>query len=149
MAATLTGWRAYAEARGDSAPTDASDDDAQAALVRGQDHVRFRYVANLISGYAGAEFTPTGHDLPLQEEAAYIAASLELATPGFFSTTYTPDQQKVLTKVGEIGWTPIVREGRVYGAMPHSAKLDALFEPFVFDRNRPSMRFASIGGPLK
>lgn len=147
MAATLTGWRAYATARGDSAPADADDVPAQAALTRGQDHVRMRYAANLLSAFSAADFTPTGHDLPLQEEAAYIAASLELATPGLFSTTYTPDQQKVLTKVGNIAWQPLSDKGSVYGAMPVSTKIEALFEPYVFDRNRPSMAFSSIGGP--
>jgi len=146
MAATLTGWRAYATARGDDAVTAAQDTPATAALTRGRDHVRMRYAANLLGSYAATDFTPTGHDLPLQDEATYIAASLELATPGFFSTTYTPDQQKVLTKVSEIGWTPIASEGRIYGAMPHSAKLDALFEPYVLDRNRPGMALLSIGG---
>lgn len=146
MAATLAGWRAYATARGDSAPADATDALATAALTRGQDHVRLRYAPNLTGSYAAADFTPTGHDLPLQEEAAYIAASLELATPNFFATTYTPDQQKVLTKVEGIAWTPLSAKGSIYGSMPVSTKIEALFEPYVFDRNRPGMQFAAIGG---
>ena len=147
MYGTLAAWRAYATARGDNAPTAAEDADATAALVRGSDHVRLRYVANLFTGY-GADLTPSGHDLPLSEEAAYIAASLELANPGFFSTTYTPDQLKVLTKVEGISWTPLLTGGQVYGSMPVASKIEALFEPYVTDRNAPGVTFLSVGGPL-
>lgn len=60
--------------RGDNAPTAANDGTATAALVRGSDMARLRYVANLLPGY-GIDFTPTGFDMPMVEEAAYIAAS--------------------------------------------------------------------------
>jgi len=145
MYGTLVGWRAYALARGDSAPTDASDTLASAALVRASDYVRSRYIVNLASPNA-ADTTPSGYTLPLGEEGAYIAASFELETPGFFSKTFTPAQQKVLTKAGSVSWT-VVGEGAsgIYGASPTSTLLDAFFRPFIFDRDKPSFGLMSVG----
>lgn len=145
MYGTIAGWRAYATARGDNAPTAATDANATAALVRASDYVRARYIANLFSSNT-ADTIPSGYTLPLGEEGAYIAASFELATPGFFSKTYTPAQQKVLTKAGSVSWT-VVGEGAsaIYGAMPTSTLLDAYFRPFVFDRNKPSFNMLSVG----
>ncbi len=129
MAATLAGFRAYALARGDNAPTLASDALALAALVRGSDMIRLRYVANLC-GY-DITLVPDGSDLPIIEEAAYIAASLELANPGFFSTTYTEAQSKVLTEVKGIKWTVVGKTGGAYAYMPSSSLIDALFAPYL------------------
>lgn len=129
MAATLAGFRAYALARGDNAPTLASDVLALAALVRGSDMIRLRYVANLC-GY-DITLVPDGSDLPIIEEAAYIAASLELATPGFFSRTYTSAESKVLTQVGTIHWTVVGKTGGAYAYMPSSSLIDALFAPYL------------------
>lgn len=109
---TLTAWRTYASARGNTEPANTPDVDANAALERASDYVRTRYVLRFASGY---DETAEGVD-----EATYIAASLELATPGFFATTFTPGQAKVLTKVADIQWTPLERSG----SMPKGA--DAL-----------------------
>lgn len=128
MYGTLEGFRAYALARGDNAPTAASDQLATAALVRGSDMVRLRYVANLC-GYDIASI-PNGSDLPIVEEAAYIAASLELATPGFFSRTFTPAEQKVLTAVDTIKWTVVGNASGANAAMPTSTLIDALFAAY-------------------
>lgn len=147
MYGSLTGWRAYALARGDSAPTDATDASATAALVRGSDMIRLRYVANLLPGY-GVDFTPAGFDLPLVEEAAYIAASLELATPGFFSKTYTAAEQKVLTEVKGIKWTVTGDSSATYSAMPVSTLIEAMFEPYIIDRDAAGFMLQSIGGPV-
>lgn len=144
MYGTLEGWRAYATARGDNAPTTANDALATAALVRGSDHVRFRYVANLLTGY-GVDFTPTGHDLPIAEEGAYIAASLELATPGFFTKTFTAAEQKVLTGVGSIKWTVTGEASGTYAAMPVSTSIHALFEPYIIDRDADQFMMMSVG----
>jgi len=94
---TIGSWRAYALARGDSAPTDASDPDATSALQRASDYIRLRYVMRY-------SLTETSEAVI---EAARIAASLELAEPGFWSKTFTPSQTKVLTKVDAISWTPV------------------------------------------
>ena len=145
MFGTIEDWRSYATARGDSAPTDASDALATAALVRGSDMIRLRYLPNLIAGGYAADFTPDGSDLPLTEESAYIAASLELATPGFFSKTWTASEQKVLTGVDSIKWTVVGDAKGTYAAMPVSTLIDALFEPYVIDRNADGFMFKSIG----
>lgn len=144
MYGTIDDWRSYATARGDNAPTAASDDDATAALTRASDMIRLRYVPNLLTGY-GVDFTPDGSDLPLTEEAAYIAASLELATPGFFSKTFTASEQKVLTEVKGIKWTVVGKADGIYAAMPVSTLIEALFEPYVIDRNADGFMFKSIG----
>lgn len=144
MQGSLAGWRAWALARGDSAPTEAADAAALAALVRGSDHVRRRYIANLLPGFT-ADTTPDGHDLPLGEEGAYIAASLELATPNLFSRTYTPAEQKVLTGVGSIRWTPVGGADKTYAASPSSTALENLFEPFIQDRDRPGFLLTTAG----
>lgn len=144
MYGTIADWRSYAAARGNNAPTAASDTLATAALVRGSDMIRLRYVANLLPGY-GIDFTPTGFDMPLVEEAAYIAASLELATPGFFSKTYTAAEQKVLTAVGSIKWTVVGNATGTYGAMPVSTLIDALFWPYITDPDAAGFMVMSIG----
>lgn len=127
---TLAGFRAYALARGDNAPTAASDIAATAALMRGSDMIRLRYVANL----CGYDITsiPAGSDLPIVEEAAYIAASLELTTPGFFSKTYTGAESKVLTEVKGIKWTVVGKSEGAYAYMPSSSLIDALFGPYMY-----------------
>ena len=146
MYGTLAGFRAYAVARGNTAPTTASDADATAALVRATDYVRARYIANLVSPNA-YDTVPSGYALPFGEEGAYIAAAFEVATPGFFSKTYTPAQQKVLTKAGGVSWS-VVGNGAdmIYGSSPTSTQLDNYFRPYIYDRNKPSFAFLSVGG---
>lgn len=146
MYGSLTEWRAYAAARGNTAPGAATDPVATAALVRASDYVRSRYVVNLASGYS-ADAVPSGAEYSLSVEGAYIAASFELATPGFFSKTFTPSQQKVLTRAGAVAWS-VVGNGAngIYGATPISTSLDALFRPYIIDRDRPSFNMMSIGG---
>lgn len=144
MYGDLAGFRAYATARGNEAPADATDALATAALVRGSDHVRLRYVSNLLPSY-GADFTPAGHDLPIAEEAAYIAAALELATPGFFAKTFTAAEQKVLVQVDTIRWQPVGNASGAYASMPVSTSIDALFEPYVTDRDANGFMLMSVG----
>jgi len=80
------------------------------------------------------------------EPATYEAANLELATPGFFTKTYTPDQRKVLTAVDDIKWTVVGGGSSTYGAQPVSTLIEAMFEPYIIDRDAPGFMFASIGG---
>ena len=90
MIGNIADFRTYQAERGNTAPTDATDDAATQALVRGSDYVTRAF------------------DLIVEEtdsrvvEAAYIAAGYELTTPGFFSQ---PGSDKILTRVGEIEWT--------------------------------------------
>lgn len=145
MYGDLSGWRAYALARGNNAPTAAEDGAATAALVRASDYIRFRYVANLLAGYDPLTFTPPGYTAPLVVEATYVAAAFELTTPGFFSKTYTASEQKVLTAVGQIKWTVTGDSSKSYAGMPTSTLIDAMFEPYVIDRDDNSAFILSIG----
>lgn len=118
----LAGWREYALDRGDSDPTDAADAVANAAHVRGSDYIRTRYGIRM-----GDDFDPLDENVI---EATYIASSLELATPGFWSTTFTPSQAKVLTRVDAIQWQ-VVDSGitGIDGMRPFSPAIDALLAP--------------------
>lgn len=117
---TIAAWRAYAAARGNQAPTDASDTDAQASLQRASDYIRTRYVL------------PLGLSVDADNviEATHVAAGFDLATPNFWTTTFTPAQQKTLTRVGEISWTvsgnATIEKG-YNGQVPVSPAIDALF----------------------
>ena len=141
---TLAGYRAYALERGDSAPTDADDDDATAALARASDYVRVRYIANLLPAYS-ADTIPSGATLSLSVEGAYIAASYELATVGFFNKSFTKSEQKVLTGAGSIKWTVTGDASGVYAAMPSVTTLDALFYPYILNRDDNQFLALSVG----
>lgn len=133
MYGSLTDWRAYATDRGDNTPTAAADVDATAALVRASDYIKFTYVANFASGYDAT--------VAEVELAAYEAALLELATPNFFTTTYTPDQQKVLTEVKGIKWTmkDATADLERDSAGPVSTRIDAMLRPYMQRKNRVSI----------
>lgn len=118
MTATVAGWIAYAAERGDTVADDAS---SAAALVRAQDYIAYSYANRFYS-------QPTDD---LLAKATYEAAKLELATPGFWSKTFTPDQQKVLTKVGSIEWTVRGDASGADGATPVSTKIEAMLRPYV------------------
>lgn len=135
MAATVAGWITYAAARG----LTVADDTASAqALQRGVDHIKYRYVSRLLPGYDDA--------LAVIEPATYEAAKIELATPGFFAKTYTPDQQKVLTGVEGIKWTPITGgKGGFEDATPASTRIESMFDPYVSDRRGPHFAFRAVG----
>lgn len=125
MYGTLIAWRAYATARGNTTPALATDANATAALVRASDYIRTRYVLQFIAEFDGTE--------PEVEEATYIAAAFELTTPGFWATTFTPSQTKVLTKVGSIQWTPVTIGAVGVGSdamLPTSPAIDALLRPY-------------------
>lgn len=103
---TLIDFRTYGAARGLSVVETATDAEASAALERASDYIRTRYVIRFSDTYDGTE--------PQVEEATYIAAVLELSTPGLFSKVFTPAEAKILTGVGDMRWTPIAQAG--YGA---------------------------------
>lgn len=121
MAVTLPAWIAYAAERGNAAPGDADATAANAALVRAGDYIKFRYVQWFCD--------PANALLPVVDEATYIAASIELTNPGFFSKTYTPAEQKVLTEVKGIKWE-IVGKNNEVGATPVSTMIDAMLLPY-------------------
>jgi hypothetical protein len=123
MAVTLAGWIAYAALRG----LTVVDEPASAqALVRGEDYIRFNYIAKFLPGYDDTS--------PNVDEATYEAAALELAAPGFWTTTFTPSQQKVLTGVGDIKWTVIGStdsNDAWANASPTSTKIAAMLAPYM------------------
>lgn len=109
--ATVAGWRDYALARGNTAPADAQPDVASQAFVRGEDYIRASYPAQYRAGGEAVD------------EAIYIAASMEMQTPGFWSRTWTAQDAKVLTKVEGIQWTVIDGGG---GMTPRSSLIEGL-----------------------
>ena len=137
MYGTIEDWRAYATARGNSSPSSATDADATAALVRASDYIKYRYVANLLPGY--------DETLEIVEYGTYEAANLELATPGFFTKTYTEAERKVLTEVKGIKWTVTGQGKGVYSSSPTSTLIEAMFDPYIEDDTPPYFSFQSIG----
>lgn len=131
MTATLAGFRAYALERGDSAPTSASDADADAALVRAADYIRDEYEQRFLAAYVT---TPPA----AVDTATYEAAILELATPNLFSRTYTEAGEKVLTQVEGISWEYTGRKGG--SQVPVSTKIEAMLRPYVAGSTKTILR---------
>ena len=128
MPVNRTDFRVYAAARGDNAPTLAADATVDAALVRASDYIRTRYVLRL--GIASPDT-----DVNVIE-ATYIAARREIATPGFWSATFTPSQVKTLIAVEGIRWQAadpgkVGFTGRDL-ATPMDPAIDALLMPWGF-----------------
>lgn len=124
MYGTVDGWIAYAAERGNTAPADASAEDAAAALVRARDYIKYTYVVNFTDPSVADESEEV-------EYATYVAADLELATPGFFTKTYTEAQSKILTEVKGIKWTPVASTGKASAFAPTSTLIDGMLRQFV------------------
>lgn len=121
MATTVEEYRTYHADRGNDEPTQATTAAATASLLRATDYITYHYLTRITA------------DVPvdLVDRAIYEAAALELATPGFWTKTYTPDQQKVLTKVGEIQWTLRESKGGAEAATPVSTKIEGMLRPYI------------------
>jgi hypothetical protein len=117
---TAEGFRAYAGARGWEVTAD--DLTITQALQRSTDHILIDYVARFKSGY--------DETAPNVIPATYEAARLELATPGFFSTTRTPGQQKELVQVADIKWQ-LTGDGGKGPVAPISTRVEALLAPYL------------------
>lgn len=115
---------AYAGARGVVIVDDPATDQA---LVRATDVIVFGYVNRFCHGYSV--------NSPYVDEAIYEAAMIEVVTPNFFTSTYTPADQKLLTEAKGVKWTPVVggRKGRggLLDATPTSTKIEAMLRPYV------------------
>lgn len=120
MTATVSGWITYAAARGDTVADDAA---SAAALVRAQDYITYHYENRFGSGLTV--------DPEVVDNAIYEAAKLELATPNFFTKTFTADQQKVLTEVKGIKWTVRGDASGFDAATPVSTKIEAMLRPYM------------------
>ncbi|PHR83105.1 hypothetical protein [Henriciella sp.] len=132
MYGTVEDWRTYATERGDSAPSEATDAAASAALVRASDYIEFHYVRHFV--------LPCTADMPLVARAAYIAASLELATPGFFSANIVPNE--AIAEVGAGSARVKFRDGvdPIAGAVPVVSAIDSMFEDCVAKSRRFGLR---------
>lgn len=122
MYGTVADWIAYAALRGltvEDAPA------AAQALMRASDYIRTRYVIRFMADY--------DETAPQVAEATFIAAAQELASPGFWSATFTPSQVKVLTGVDSIKWTPVDVNGMTGtdAMLPTSPAIDALLVPLT------------------
>lgn len=118
--ASVANWIAYAAERGAVVADDAA---SAAALVRATDYITYQYIARFTSGYDSTA--------PNVDAAIFEAANLELATPGFFSRTFTPDQQKVLTKAGSLQWTVRGDAKGSDAATPVSTKIETMLRPYM------------------
>ena len=128
MPVTLEAWRAYALERGDNKPTDATEATAKAALVRASDYIKYRYVAFFCN--------PENATLLVVDEATSIIAAIELAQPGFFTRTYTPSDQKILTEVKGIKWTVTGEQGAM-AATPVSTLVHDMLLPYYCGPDAP------------
>ena len=141
MYGTIADWRTYATARGDSAPASATDANATAALVRASDYIKYEYVSRLLSGY--------DETLDVVELATYEAANQELATVGFWVKAYTPSEQRIVTRVGEISFQPVNESTGKFGhSVPRSTLIEAMFAPYVSARDGEEgvgFQFQSVG----
>lgn len=130
---TVADWRVYATARGNSAPTEATDPVASAALQRASDYVYFHYE------------TKAFRTIPeeLLEVAAYEVANVELASPGFFRKAYTPAEAKVLTEVDGIKWTVTGKATDAASMMPTLGIVETMLEDYIGRSN--GVGFMAIG----
>ncbi|WP_375568765.1 DnaT-like ssDNA-binding protein [Ahrensia marina] len=129
--ADLAGFRAYHTARGNSAPTNADDAVAEAALVRATDYITDEYIWRF----------QKQHKDPLPDavdEAIYEAALSELSVEddavvlidgGFWGKTYTPAEAKVLVQVDTIRWQYTGGENGYQ--FPVSTKIEGRLRPYI------------------
>lgn len=122
MHATLAEADAYFAERGNAKWAAMSEAERQAALVRGADYIRLFYAPRLLAE------TPD----EVIAEAEIIAAGYEAGTSGFFSTSYTPGQRKILTEVKGIKWSVVPESGSSGGwKAPVVGAIDALLAPWL------------------
>ena len=126
MIGTVAGWREHATARGNLAPAAASDVDAAAALLRASDYIE--------ATYPDAVKDPIPN---VTERAVYHAADQELQKPNFWARTWTKGESKILTKVGDISWTP-VWSGNTETFSPRSSIIEGLLRRYS-RRPRPTI----------
>jgi len=136
----VAGWIAYAAARGDTVADDAS---SATALVRAVDHIAYHYLNRLLPGLDAAT-------LVVVDPATYEAAKLELATPGFFNTIFTPDQQATIVDAGGVKFAQVAgMKAGFEGATPTSTLIAAMFDPYVVDSDGPYVMFAARGKTVR
>jgi hypothetical protein len=118
MIGNVTALIAYAGARG----TVIADTAATLhALVRASDYIQFTY--------------PDGSSCTVDSanvvEATYEAAIAEVASPFIWTKTFTPADQKVLTKVGDIQWTVTGDASKGGASIPRSTKIETMLRQCI------------------
>ena len=118
MIGTVAALITYAGARGtvivDTAAT-------LQALVRASDYIQFTYLD-------GSSCTVDSANVL---EATYEAAIAEVAEPGIWTKTFTPSDQKVLTKVGDIQWTVTGDASKGGASVPRSTKIETMLRQCI------------------
>ena len=120
---TVGGADTYHAARGNAAWAAGSVPNRAQALVRAADYIRTTYVRRFWSNYT--------EDAPDVEPATYEAALRELATPGFFTRSYTEADRKVLTEVKGIKWTVTGTSKDARSMAPTVTLIDNLLWPYM------------------
>ena len=118
MIGTVIDLIAYAAARGTVIADNAA---TLQALVRASDYIQFTYLD-------GSNCTVDSANVV---EATYEAAIAEVATPGIWTKTFTPADQKVLTKVGDIQWTVTGDASKGGASVPRSTKIETMLRQCI------------------
>lgn len=118
MIGTVATLIAYAAERG---TVIADTPETLQALVRASDYIEYTYLA-------GSTCTA---ESPNVESATYEAAMQEVLVPGFWTKTFTPADQKVLTGVGSIKWTVTGDASKGGSSIPRSSKIDAMLRQCI------------------
>jgi len=118
MIGTVLALIAYAAARGTIIANNAA---TLEALVRASDYIQYTYLT-------GSTCTV---ESPNVESAVYEAAMSEVITPGFWTKTFTPAEQKVLTGVGSLSWTVTGDASKNGSSTPRSTKIDAMLRACI------------------
>jgi hypothetical protein len=118
MIGTTAALIAYAGARGTVIADNAA---TLQALVRASDYIQFTYLD-------GSSCTVDSANVV---EATYEAAIAEVAAPGVWTKTFTPADQKVLTKVGDIQWTVTGDASKGGAAVPRSTKIETMLRQCI------------------
>lgn len=121
--ATVEAWTAYAEARGLPGIGAATPDQIAEALVRASDYISLHYLPKL----------KTQPPAAVVDHATYIAAEYELNQRGYFSRANEPGvSNKMLTRAGELSWTPMRADRSADPVMPTVKAIEALFRPYMW-----------------
>lgn len=124
LAVTADAATDYVEARA-LAGWPADDEAQEAALRRGQDHIAREYNDRWAVEFEN-EFAPD----PVRY-AIIEAAVVEARTPGLLAPSVKASDAKMLTRAGEIGWTPIAGPGGVDALRPRLLHVEAMLRSLI------------------
>ena len=116
--------QAYIDARGLSGWPE-TEPAQEAALRLGQDYIAREYNHRWTAEWENDD-APEGVKFAIVE-----AARAELARPGILSQIIELGREKVLTRAGEIGWTPAKQNASVADLMPRFTAIDGYLRGHV------------------